>query len=167
MDDEIEICATGNEFFTEGIRYIVPVTRQIISSSSKEILITVYSFGRMDEKIEKILVEKLMEGKNLTLIVNKYHGQELRPTFLDEMNPDFPNLKIYDFDSGSDKIDLHAKDLTLIHEAADSLGVPIPTTSIVQQFFTSLQQRDRGNYDHSGLITFFEDLACTKVRQKS
>ena len=62
MDDEIEICATGNEFFTEGIRYIVPVTRQIISSSSKEILITVYSFGRMDEKIEKILVEKLMEG---------------------------------------------------------------------------------------------------------
>jgi cardiolipin synthase len=25
------------------------------------------------------------------------------------MNPDFPNLKIYDFDSGSDKIDLHAK----------------------------------------------------------
>ena len=65
------------------------------------------------------------------------------------------------------KIDLHAKDLTLIHEAAHSLGVPIPTTSIVQQFFTSLQQRNRGNYDHSGLITFFEDLACTKVRRES
>ncbi len=99
MNNEIEICATGNEFLTEGIRYIVPLTRQLLSSSNKEILITVYSFGKMDNKIETILVEKLLEGKSLTLIINKYQKQNLRPAFLDEMNSDFPNLKIYDFAS--------------------------------------------------------------------
>jgi 2-hydroxy-3-oxopropionate reductase len=65
------------------------------------------------------------------------------------------------------KIDLHAKDLGLIHDAAQSLGVPIPTTAIVQQFFTALQGRERGGYDHSGLITFFEDLAGIEVRDKN
>ncbi len=65
------------------------------------------------------------------------------------------------------KIDLHAKDLGLIHDAAQSLGVPIPTTAIVQQFFTALQGRERGGYDHSGLITFFEDLAGIEVRDEN
>ena len=70
------------------------------------------------------------------------------------------------FDPGF-KIDLHAKDLSLIHEAAHALGVPIPMTAIVQQFFTTLQGRERGSYDHSGLITFFEDLAGLEVCDQS
>ena len=71
-----------------------------------------------------------------------------------------------DFSPGF-KVDLHAKDLGLIHEAAASIGVPIPTTALVQQFFEALRTRDRGGYDHSGVITFFEDLAGVEVRGKS
>jgi 2-hydroxy-3-oxopropionate reductase len=70
-----------------------------------------------------------------------------------------------DFSPGF-KVDLHAKDLGLIHEAAASIGVPIPTTSLVQQFFAALRVRDRGGYDHSGVITFFEDLAGVEVRDE-
>jgi 2-hydroxy-3-oxopropionate reductase len=65
------------------------------------------------------------------------------------------------------KIDLHSKDLNLIQDAARSIGVPIPTTSLVEQFFSALRVRGRGGLDHSGIVTFFEDLAAVQVRQES
>ena len=64
------------------------------------------------------------------------------------------------------KVDLHAKDLGLINDAAAAIGVPIPTTAVVQQFFAALRAKGRGEYDHSGVITFFEDLAGIEVRDK-
>jgi 2-hydroxy-3-oxopropionate reductase len=64
------------------------------------------------------------------------------------------------------KIDLHFKDLNLIHEAARSVGVPIPTTAFVEQLFAALRTRGRGGFDHSGVITLFEDLAGVQVRRQ-
>ena len=63
------------------------------------------------------------------------------------------------------KIDLHQKDLRLVQAAAASLGVPIPTTALVQQFLTAMQTRSRGGDDHSGVIQFFEGLAGVQVRE--
>lgn len=63
------------------------------------------------------------------------------------------------------KIDLHFKDLNLIHEAARSVGVPIPTAAFVEQLFAALRNRGRGGLDHSGVITLFEDLAGVQVRR--
>ncbi len=63
------------------------------------------------------------------------------------------------------KIDLHAKDLNLIQDAARSIGVPIPTAAFVEQLFAALRVRGRGGFDHSGVITFFEDLAGVQVRR--
>ena len=63
------------------------------------------------------------------------------------------------------KIDLHFKDLNLIHEAARSVGVPIPTAALVEQLFAALRIRGRGGLDHSGVITLFEDLAGVQVRR--
>ncbi|PYM05765.1 MAG: 2-hydroxy-3-oxopropionate reductase [Candidatus Rokuibacteriota bacterium] len=57
------------------------------------------------------------------------------------------------------KIDLHYKDLGLIMESARALGVPLPTTAIVQELFGALRARGRGGLDHSGVITLLEDLA--------
>jgi 2-hydroxy-3-oxopropionate reductase len=65
------------------------------------------------------------------------------------------------------KIDLHSKDLNLIQDAARSVGVPIPTTALVEQFFAALRVRGRGGLDHSGVVTFFEDLAAIQVRRES
>jgi 2-hydroxy-3-oxopropionate reductase len=63
------------------------------------------------------------------------------------------------------KIDLHAKDLSLIQDAARSVGVPIPTAALVEQFFSALRVQGRGGLDHSAVITLFEDLAKTQVRR--
>jgi len=64
------------------------------------------------------------------------------------------------------KIDLHFKDLNLIHDAAQSVGAPVPIAAFVEQLFAALRVRGRGGLDHSGVITLFEDLAGTQVRRK-
>jgi 2-hydroxy-3-oxopropionate reductase len=57
------------------------------------------------------------------------------------------------------KVDLHFKDLGLIMESARALGVPLPTTAVVQELFSALRVKGRGGLDHSGVITLLEDLA--------
>jgi 2-hydroxy-3-oxopropionate reductase len=57
------------------------------------------------------------------------------------------------------KIDLHFKDLGLIMESGRALGVPLPTTALVQELFAALRVRGRGGLDHSAVITLLEDLA--------
>ena len=57
------------------------------------------------------------------------------------------------------KIDLHFKDLGLIMESGRALGVPLPTTAVVQELFSALRVKGRGSLDHSGVITLLEDLA--------
>lgn len=64
------------------------------------------------------------------------------------------------------KIDLHAKDLGLVHSAASSLQVPIPTTAVVEQFFAAVRKQGEGGNDHSGIIRFFERLAGVEVRRR-
>jgi 2-hydroxy-3-oxopropionate reductase len=59
------------------------------------------------------------------------------------------------------KIDLHFKDLGLIMESARALGVPLPATAVVQELFSALRVKGRGELDHSAVITLLEDLAGT------
>jgi len=57
------------------------------------------------------------------------------------------------------KVDLHFKDLGLIMESGRALGVPLPTTALVQELFAALRTRGRGGLDHSAVITLLDDLA--------
>jgi len=57
------------------------------------------------------------------------------------------------------KVDLHFKDLGLIMESARALGVPLPATAVVQELFSALRVKGRGEMDHSAVITLLEDLA--------
>ena len=57
------------------------------------------------------------------------------------------------------KVDLHYKDLGLIMESARALGVPLPATAVVQELFSALRVKGRGELDHSAVITLLEDLA--------
>jgi 2-hydroxy-3-oxopropionate reductase len=76
-----------------------------------------------------------------------------------------PNYLAHTFNPGF-KSDLHYKDLGLIMEAGRALGVPLPTTAVIQELFNALRQKGRGGLDHSGIITLLEDLAGVEVKGK-
>ncbi|HEV8674590.1 MAG TPA: 2-hydroxy-3-oxopropionate reductase [Methylomirabilota bacterium] len=76
-----------------------------------------------------------------------------------------PNYLAHEFKPGF-KIDLHYKDLGLIMETTRALGVPVPTTAVVQELFSALRVRGGGGLDHSGIVTLLEHLAGVEVRKR-
>jgi 3-hydroxyisobutyrate dehydrogenase len=56
-------------------------------------------------------------------------------------------------------IDLQQKDLRLVLEAADELGVPLPGTAMVFQLYRSLQQRGLGSEGNHALVKALEELS--------
>jgi 2-hydroxy-3-oxopropionate reductase len=63
------------------------------------------------------------------------------------------------------RIRLHEKDLRNALLAAESVKVPLPLTSLVQQMLIALMNSGSGDLDHSAIVTFIEDLAQTKVQR--
>jgi 2-hydroxy-3-oxopropionate reductase len=68
-----------------------------------------------------------------------------------------------DFEPGF-RIRLHYKDLNIIRQTSKDYAVPLPVTSAVHELFTAALVRDRGDLDHSGLLTVIEDLAGIQAR---
>ena len=64
------------------------------------------------------------------------------------------------------KIELHTKDLNNALELANSLGVPLFLTSIVNQMFKYLISIGEESADHSGIIRFMENMAGIEARLK-
>lgn len=60
-------------------------------------------------------------------------------------------------------IDLQQKDVRLILEAADDLGVPIPGVSLVFQLYRSLQAQGLGSEGNHALVKALEELAGIKL----
>ncbi|MCW5978826.1 MAG: 2-hydroxy-3-oxopropionate reductase [Bryobacteraceae bacterium] len=65
------------------------------------------------------------------------------------------------------RINLHHKDLRNALQAAESLRVPLPITSLVQQMVVSLINEGKGDLDHSGIAQFAEQGAKVEVRKKA
>jgi 2-hydroxy-3-oxopropionate reductase len=63
------------------------------------------------------------------------------------------------------RIRLHQKDLRNALLAAESMKVPLPFTSLVQQVLVALMNAGRGELDHSAIATFIEDMA--EIRRTS
>jgi 2-hydroxy-3-oxopropionate reductase len=63
------------------------------------------------------------------------------------------------------RIRLHQKDLRNALLAAESMKVPLPLTGTVQQMLMALMNDGRGELDHSGIVTFIEDLAGAEVKK--
>ncbi len=61
------------------------------------------------------------------------------------------------------KVRLHQKDLNIALTTAKTLGVPLPATAVVQEAFAALRRSDRGDLDHSVLVTLLEDLAGIRI----
>jgi 2-hydroxy-3-oxopropionate reductase len=64
------------------------------------------------------------------------------------------------------RLRLHIKDLQYALDTAESYGVPLLFTSLVQQCFEAAKAAGRGDWDHSAVITLLEDLAGTKIRKR-
>ena len=60
-------------------------------------------------------------------------------------------------------IDLQQKDLRLVLEAADAMGVPLPVTSQVFQWYRTLQDRGLGGEGNHALIMALEHLSGVQV----
>ena len=60
-------------------------------------------------------------------------------------------------------IDLQQKDLRIVLETADALGVPVMGTSLVFQLYRSLQQRGMGDEGNHALVRALEDLAGIEI----
>ncbi len=68
-----------------------------------------------------------------------------------------------DFDPGF-RIRLHYKDLNIIQKTSNDFGVPLPVTSEVFELFKTAMVKDRGELDHSGLLTVVEDMSNIQAR---
>lgn len=60
-------------------------------------------------------------------------------------------------------IDLQLKDVRLVLDAADELGVPIPGTSLIFQLYRTLQAQDLGSEGNHALIKALEHLAGFEI----
>jgi 3-hydroxyisobutyrate dehydrogenase len=60
-------------------------------------------------------------------------------------------------------IDLQTKDLRLVASAADDLGVPLPTTTLILQLYRTLQTRGLGAEGNHALVKALEALAGFEV----
>ena len=63
------------------------------------------------------------------------------------------------------RIQLHQKDLRNALLAAESMKVGLPLTSLVQQMLVALMNDGKGNLDHSGIVTFIEQMAGIEVKK--
>lgn len=60
-------------------------------------------------------------------------------------------------------VDLQQKDLRLVLEAADQMGVPLPGTAMIFQFYRTLQKAGLGAEGNHALVKALENLAGFKV----
>jgi len=60
-------------------------------------------------------------------------------------------------------IDLQQKDLRLVLEAADELGVPVPGTALVFQLYRALQSRGLGSEGNHALVKALEEMADIQI----
>ncbi|HEY8449229.1 MAG TPA: NAD(P)-dependent oxidoreductase, partial [Bacillota bacterium] len=74
-----------------------------------------------------------------------------------------PQILRGDFSPGF-TIDLQQKDVRLALEAADQLGVPLPATALVRQFYNTLQARGYGGEGNHALVRALETLAGVEAR---
>lgn len=73
-----------------------------------------------------------------------------------------PMMAAGSFDPGF-RIDLHMKDLNNVLETAKDLNLPLFLTSQVQDILRALHLGGGGDLDHSGIVTFYEQLTGLKV----
>ncbi len=61
-------------------------------------------------------------------------------------------------------VDLQQKDVRLVLDAADDMGVPLPGTALIHQLYRTLQARDLGREGNHSLVKALEHLAGFEIK---
>lgn len=99
-------------------------------------------------------------GVNPEVVFNAIKGGLAGSTVL---NAKAPMVIARNFKPGF-RIRLHHKDLRNALAAAAALNVPLPLTGLVQQELVALINDGKGDWDHSGIVTFTERAARVEIK---
>jgi 3-hydroxyisobutyrate dehydrogenase-like beta-hydroxyacid dehydrogenase len=123
--------------------------------------------GQMAKLVNQILVVVTQQGVGEALLLAQAGGLDLGRT-IDAVKGGAagswmlanrgPQMARRDWRPGF-TIDLQQKDLRLVLEAADDLGVPLPGTALVFQLYRALQQRGLGAEGNHALVRALEEVS--------
>ena len=99
-------------------------------------------------------------------VVDVATGAELGPNEHGEILIRGPQIMHRDWRPGF-TIDLQEKDLRLVMNAADELGVPLPGTALIFQLYRTLQAQGLGSEGNHALVKALERLAGFEIQPPS
>lgn len=127
--------------------------------------------GQMAKLVNQVLVVVTMQAVGEALLLAQAGGLDLDQTLTAVgggaagswmLNNRGPQVIRRDWRPGF-TIDLQQKDLRLVLEAADQLGIPLPTTAQVFQSYRALQQAGLGGEGNHALVKALERLAGMEI----
>lgn len=130
--------------------------------------------GQTTKLVNQILVAGTMNAVAEALVFAAKSGVDLQKTIEAvgggaaaswQLNTLGPKLIQGDFDPGF-MIKLQQKDLRLVIEAAQEIGVSLPGTSLINQFFTDLLSQGHGDKGTQALVKIHEQLSKVRARVK-
>ena len=127
--------------------------------------------GQMAKLVNQILVVVTMQAVGEALLLAQAGGLDLEQTLAAVgggaagswmLNNRGPQVIRRDWRPGF-TVDLQQKDLRLVLEAADQLGIPLPATAQVFQYYRALQQLGLGGEGNHALVKALERLAGMEI----
>jgi 3-hydroxyisobutyrate dehydrogenase len=127
--------------------------------------------GQMAKLVNQILIVVTMQGVAEALLFAQAGGLDLERTLAAVgggaagswmLNNRGPQVIRRDWRPGF-TVDLQQKDLRLVLEAADEMGVPLPSTAQVFQYYRALQQLGLGGEGNHALAKALERLAGMEI----
>ena len=130
-----------------------------------------YGAGNTTKLANQIIVAANIEAVGEALVLARKAGLDPNTVFeairgglagSNVLNAKGPMMIDGNFKPGF-RIRLHQKDLANALLTGKEIGVPLPVTALVQQMVGALVNNGKGELDHSGIATFIEDMADTKI----
>ena len=127
--------------------------------------------GQLAKLVNQVLVVVTMQGVAEALLLAQAGGLDLERTLAAVgggaagswmLNNRGPQVIHRDWRPGF-TIDLQQKDLRLVLDTADTLGIPLPATAQIFQFYRALQQRGLGDEGNHALVKALEQLAGREI----
>ncbi len=127
--------------------------------------------GQTAKLVNQVLVVSTMQGMAEALMLASAGGLDLERTLAAvsggaagswTLSNRGPQVIARDWRPGF-TIDLQMKDLRLVLDAADDLGVPLPSTAIVFQLMRTLQEQGLGGEGNHALVKALEHMAGFEV----